>query len=91
MTWLLEFGGFGFGLLQREESGVGVFPEGEEIFVGGEGADAGGVAIGGRDFGRSIPTQANTGLEWATRPARIGVTSPAFAKNPRKAGPPRSA
>ena len=26
--------------------GIGVFPEGEETFVGGEGPDAGGVGIG---------------------------------------------
>ncbi len=35
----------GFGLLQDGDVGVGVFPEGEEIFVGGEGTDAGGVCI----------------------------------------------
>jgi hypothetical protein len=38
---LLEFGVFGFGLLECGEGGVGVFPEGEESFVGGEGAGAG--------------------------------------------------
>jgi hypothetical protein len=36
----------GIGLLQDREVGVGVFPESEEIFVGGESADAGGVGIG---------------------------------------------
>ena len=36
----------GFGLLQDADVGVGVFPEGEEIFVGGEGASAGEVSLG---------------------------------------------
>jgi len=34
-----------FGLLQNGDVGVGVFPEREEIFVGGERPDAGGVGI----------------------------------------------
>jgi hypothetical protein len=32
-------------LFQDRDVGVGVFPEGEEIFVGGKGADAGGIGI----------------------------------------------
>ena len=43
---LLEFGEFGFGGEEEGDFGVGVFPKGEEIFVGGEGADASGVGIG---------------------------------------------
>src|ERR1700744_409974 len=42
---LLEFGGFGFGLLEEREVGVGVLPEGEECGVGG--ARFCGVAGGG--------------------------------------------
>jgi hypothetical protein len=34
-----------FGFLQDGNVGVGVFPEGEEIFVSGERPDAGGVGI----------------------------------------------
>jgi hypothetical protein len=32
-------------LLQDRDVGVGVFPEGEEIIVGSEGTDAGGIGI----------------------------------------------
>jgi len=32
-------------LFQDWDVGVGVFPEGEEVFVGGEGPDAGGIGI----------------------------------------------
>lgn len=35
----------GFGLFQNRDIGVGVLPECEEFFIGGEGADAGGVAL----------------------------------------------
>src|SRR5580704_16901793 len=34
---LLQFGVFGFGLEEDGEVGVGVFPEGEEVLVGGAG------------------------------------------------------
>src|SRR5580700_1552 len=37
---------FRLGLFQDRDVGVGVFPESEEIFVGGEGANAGGIGIG---------------------------------------------
>jgi hypothetical protein len=47
---LFQFRVLRFGLLQDGDVGVGVFPEGEEVFVGGEGADAGGVGSG-RSFG----------------------------------------
>ncbi len=43
---LLQLRVLGFGLLVNGDVRVGVFPKGEEVFVGGEGADAGGVAIG---------------------------------------------
>jgi len=42
---LLQLRVLGFGLLVNRDVGVGVFPEGEEVFVGGEGADTGGVGI----------------------------------------------
>ena len=42
---LLQFRVLGFGLLQDGDVGVGVFPEREEIFVGGERPDAGGIGI----------------------------------------------
>ena len=42
---LLQLRVLGFGLLQDGDVGVGVFPEGQEIFVGGERPDAGGVGI----------------------------------------------
>jgi hypothetical protein len=35
----------GFGLLQDGDVGVGVFPEGEEIFVGGERTNAGDIGV----------------------------------------------
>lgn len=41
-AWLLELRVFGLGLLKKREIGVGVFPEGEKILVGGSGA--GGVS-----------------------------------------------
>lgn len=44
---LREAGVLGFGLLEREEIGVGVFPEGEEILV----VAASGFGIAGKDFG----------------------------------------
>jgi len=52
---LLQVGVLCLGLLQDGDLGIGVFPEGEEIFVGGSRADAGGIAIriGPRIFGRS--------------------------------------
>src|SRR6202040_227174 len=43
---LLQLRVLRFGLLQDGDVGVGVFPEGEEIFVGGECPDAGGIGIG---------------------------------------------
>jgi hypothetical protein len=41
---LLRLRVFGFGLLQDGDVGVGVFPECEKIFVGGQRADAAGVS-----------------------------------------------
>jgi hypothetical protein len=43
---LLQLRVLRFGLFQDWYVGIGVFPEGEETFVGGEGPDAGGVGIG---------------------------------------------
>lgn len=48
---LLKFDVFGFGLLEDGEVGVGVFPEREEILVGGAGS--GGFAGGGRSAGEA--------------------------------------
>jgi hypothetical protein len=45
---LLQLRVLGLGLLQDGDVGVGVFPEGEEISVGGKGADAGGIGVGCR-------------------------------------------
>ena len=42
---LLQLGIFSFGLFVDGNVGVGVFPEGEEVFVGGERTDAGGIGI----------------------------------------------
>src|SRR5208282_4374294 len=42
---LLQLRALRFGLLQDGDVGVGVFPKGEEILVGGERADAGGIGI----------------------------------------------
>jgi hypothetical protein len=42
---LLQLRVLGLRFFQDGDVGVGVFPEGEEIFVGGEGSDAGGVGI----------------------------------------------
>ena len=42
---LLQLRVLGFGLLQDRNIRVSIFPEGEEIFVGGEGTDAGGIGI----------------------------------------------
>ena len=42
---LLQLRVLRFGLLQDGDVGVGIFPEREEIFVGGECADAGGIGI----------------------------------------------
>ena len=42
---LLQLRVLGFGLLQDGDVGVGVFPEGEEVLVGCERPDAGGVGI----------------------------------------------
>jgi len=47
---LLQLGVLRLGFFQDGNVGVGVFPEAEEIFVGGEGAGAG--TLGGR---RSLP------------------------------------
>jgi hypothetical protein len=40
---LLQLRVLRLGFFQDGNVGVGVFPEGEEIFAGGEGADAGGI------------------------------------------------
>ena len=45
MKRLLQLRVFRLGLLVDGDVGVGVFPEGEEIFVGGERSDAGGIGI----------------------------------------------
>src|ERR1035437_7080849 len=51
-TLLLQLRVLGFGFFQDGDVGVGVFPEGEEIFVGGECASASEVGIGaGRGAG----------------------------------------
>jgi hypothetical protein len=42
---LLQLRVFCLGLLQNGDVGVGVFPEREEVFVGGEGTDAGGIDV----------------------------------------------
>ena len=42
---LLELCVFGFCFFQDRNIGIGVFPEGEEILVGGERPDAGGIGI----------------------------------------------
>ena len=42
---LLQLRVLGFGLLQDGDVGVGVFPEGEEIFVGSECSDAGSIGV----------------------------------------------
>jgi hypothetical protein len=42
----LQLGVFGFGFLQDGDVQVGVFPQREEIFVGGECVDASGVGVG---------------------------------------------
>jgi hypothetical protein len=42
---LLQLRVLGFGLLVDGNVGVGDFPEGEEILVGGERPDAGGISI----------------------------------------------
>src|ERR1700691_5931494 len=42
---LLQLRVLSFGLLQNGDVGVGVFPEGKKIFVGGERPDAGSVGI----------------------------------------------
>ena len=34
-----------FGFFEDRDVGIGVFPEGEEIFAGGERPDAGGIGI----------------------------------------------
>jgi hypothetical protein len=47
---LLQFGALRPGFFQDGNLRVGVFPESKEVFVGGECADAGGVAIGWRDL-----------------------------------------
>ncbi len=44
-TLLLQLRVLRLGFLQDGDVGVGVFPEGEEIFVGGERPDAGGIGI----------------------------------------------
>ena len=41
-----SFGVLRFGLLEDRDIRVGVFPEGEEVFVSGEGADASGIGVG---------------------------------------------
>src|SRR5258708_36946423 len=42
---LLQLRVLRFGFFQDEDVGVGVFPEGEELFVGGERPDAGGIGV----------------------------------------------
>jgi len=42
---LLQLRVLGFGLLQDGDVGVGIFPEGEKVFVGGECADTLGICI----------------------------------------------
>jgi hypothetical protein len=46
LSLLLQLRVLRFGLFQDWYVGIGVFPEGEETFVGGECPDAGGVGIG---------------------------------------------
>src|SRR5271168_408221 len=45
LSRLLQLGVLRLGFFQDGDVGVGVFPEGEEIFVGGERPDAGGIGI----------------------------------------------
>jgi len=50
-----------FGLLQNGDVAIGVFPEVEEVFVGGECPDAGGICISTSTHMRS------TGTSWSLR------------------------
>jgi len=45
LTSLLQPRILSFGLLQDGDVGVGVFPEGEEVLVGGESTDTGGIGV----------------------------------------------
>ena len=42
---LLQLRVLGFGLFQDRDVGIGIFPEGEEVFVSGERPDAGCIGI----------------------------------------------
>ena len=48
--FLLQPGVLGIGLLQDGDVGVGIFPESQEIFVGGESADTGRIGSAPCEF-----------------------------------------
>src|ERR1700693_5165325 len=73
---LLQLRVLGLGLLQDGDAGVGVFPEGEEIFVGGERPDAGGIGV------RSLP---------GSRLQGVGTSHPQMGQRSRPAVPHDSA
>ncbi len=58
-TALVELSVFGLGLFEDGDVRVGVFPEGEEILVGGAGFGKGGIGVHGlcRGDARSCGTQ----------------------------------
>ena len=56
--FLSQFGGFGVGLLQDGDGGVGIFPKREEIVIGGQRFGLGGSGLRGRSgsgFQRQSP------------------------------------
>jgi|ERR1035437_3730469 hypothetical protein len=84
-TLLLQLRVLGFGFFQDGDVGVGVFPEGEEIFVGGEGASAGEVGIRSLRDSRleRIPTR-HAQMRQSSRPAV--PNDPAVVENLLKLG-----
>src|SRR6266571_5510933 len=79
-----------FGLFEDGDVGVGVFPEREEIFVGSECTDAGGIGI--RSLRRSRLQGVRTSHAKMRQRSRPAVPDDAaVVENPRKLGGSRAA
>src|ERR1022692_2986859 len=85
MTRLLQLRVLCLGFFQDGDVGVGVFPEGEKIFVGGEGADASGIGI--RSVRSSCLHSVRTSHSQMRQRSRPAVPDdPAMVENPLKLG-----
>ena len=89
--WLFQLGELGLGLVDAGEVGVGVFPEREEVVIGGlrfdhialQGVGAGEAEMGQLPLRRQWPDAAMVQTAWNSAAASLGLRSCRYA-TPRR-------